>query len=224
MNTLPILYSFRRCPYAMRARLAINVSGMKVELREILLRDKPIQMLEISPKGTVPVLIEPDGNVVEESLDIMDWALAINDPQDWLKPEKGSLAEMRQLIKQCDEEFKPRLDLYKYASRYDDIDGEIERDKASDFLWQLDKMLETQSHLFGNRATFADMAIITFIRQFANVDRNWFDGCKWGNLQRWLVAFLEGEQFSQIMNKYNQWHEGDALVEFGLESAKLDSL
>ena len=208
----------------MRARLAINVSGMKVELREILLRDKPIQMLEISPKGTVPVLIEPDGNVVEESLDIMDWALAINDPQDWLKPEKGSLAEMRQLIKQCDEEFKPRLDLYKYASRYDDIDGEIERDKASDFLWQLDKMLETQSHLFGNRATFADMAIITFIRQFANVDRNWFDNCKWGNLQRWLVAFLEGQQFSQIMNKYNQWHDGDALVEFGFESVKLDSL
>ena len=100
MSILPILYSFRRCPYAMRARLAINVSGVKVELREILLRDKPPQMLEVSPKGTVPVLIEPDGNVLEESLDIMDWALAINDPQDWLKPEKGSLEEMRQLINQ----------------------------------------------------------------------------------------------------------------------------
>ena len=224
MSILPILYSFRRCPYAMRARLAINVSGIKVELREILLRDKPPQMLEVSPKGTVPVLIELTGNVLEESLDIMDWALAKNDPQSWLKPEKGSLDEMRQLIKQCDEEFKPHLDLYKYASRYDDIDGEIERDKASDFLWQLDKKLEDQSHLFGNRATLADMAIITFIRQFANVDRQWFDVCKWENLQRWLVAFLDGQQFSQIMKKYNQWHDGDALVEFGLKSEKLDSL
>ncbi len=157
---MPILYSFRRCPYAMRARLAINVSGVKIELREILLRDKPTQMLAVSPKGTVPVLIEPDENVLEESLDIMDWALAINDPQDWLKPEQASLEEMRQLIKQCDENFKPHLDLYKYASRYDDIDGEIERDKASDFLWQLDKMLEGQSHLFGNRQTLADMATI----------------------------------------------------------------
>ncbi len=195
--------------------LRIAASGVKVELREILLRDKPSQMLEASPKGTVPVLINSDGNVLEESLDIMDWALAKNDPQNWLRPEKDDLAAMRKLIARCDEEFKPNLDKYKYASRFDEVDGETARDEASLFLWHLDQLLEGQNYLFGSRRSLADMAIITFVRQFANVDRQWFDSCQWQNLNRWLVEFLGSDDFSQMMEKYQRWQEGDAVVEFG---------
>ncbi|MEE9375473.1 MAG: glutathione S-transferase [Rhizobiaceae bacterium] len=211
----PILYSFRRCPYAMRARLAIASSGIEVELREILLRDKAPQLLQASPKATVPVLVQNNENILDESLDIMDWALAISDPERWMQPEQGTTAEMRALILRCDEEFKPRLDHYKYASRYDDVDGTKERDLASEYLWELDKQLQGQDYLFGSRISFADMAIVTFVRQYANVDRAWFDGQEWKNLNRWLVEFLESERFLSIMEKYKKWEDGDEVVLFG---------
>ncbi len=173
MKPTPILYSFRRCPYAMRARLAIKVANIEVELREILLRDKSPELVEISPKATVPVLVDGDGVLHEESLDIMIWALEANDPERWLVPEIGTYDEMRLLIERCEEEFKPRLDRYKYANRYDDVDEKHERDKAGEFLWLLDRQLRGHAYLFGSRISLADMAIVTFVRQFANVDRQW---------------------------------------------------
>jgi glutathione S-transferase len=199
----------------MRARLAVKISGVKVELREVLLRDKALELLLASPKATVPVLVDMDESILEESLDIMEWALEKNDPQSWLVPPNGSPDEMLLLIQSCEDEFKPRLDRYKYANRYDYVDEKYERNQASEFLWLLEQRLEEQNYLFGSRISLADMAIVTFVRQFANVDRQWFDDCKWQNLKRWLVEFLESEIFSQIMNKHQIWKAGDAITEFG---------
>lgn len=157
---MPLLYSFRRCPYAMRARLALSVSKQHCRLREIVLRDKPDHMVEISPKATVPVLQMNDGTILEESLDIMRWALSENDPDNWLSPENGSMDEMFELIAECDGPFKHNLDRYKYANRYEEgtdpvehrIDGEV-------FLKKLDGRLASAPHLFGDRPSLADFSI-----------------------------------------------------------------
>ena len=215
LKSLPVLYSFRRCPYAIRARLALNVSAIKVELREVLLRDKAAEFILTSPKATVPVLVDEDGKIYEESLDIMDWALQQNDPEGWLSPQIGNIDEMRALIDQCENEFKPHLDRYKYANRYENVDQTVERHEASKYLWQLDQHLAKHSHLFGSRISLADMAIIPFVRQFANVERRWFDNCQWQNLVTWLVEFLQSEKFPGIMVKYKTWKVGDQPVIFG---------
>ena len=199
----------------MRARLAINVSGIEVELREILLREKAPQLLEISPKATVPVLVETNGTVIEESLEIMDWALSVNDPELWLMPTVGNLQQMRVLVEQCETKFKPHLDRYKYSNRYQDVDSNKERELACNFLWNLEKRLGSNEFLFGSRISFADMAIVTFVRQFANVDRQWFDRVEWPELHRWLLVFLESEKFNAIMDKYPIWQSGDEITIFG---------
>lgn len=196
----PILYSFRRCPYAMRARLALAVSQIPCELREILLRDKPAAMLEASPKGTVPVLITVDG-VVDESLDIMLWSLGQNDPGGWLNNQSKAL----DLIAQSDGPFKTALDRYKYSTRYEGADRDVEREKASVFLRELDTRLAKNEYLLGDNITLADMGIVTFVRQFANVDRSWFDSEPWPNLIRWLEAFLASDAFAHIMHKHPLW-------------------
>ncbi|MGO1117074.1 glutathione S-transferase [Rhodovibrionaceae bacterium A322] len=214
MSTLPILYSFRRCPYAMRARMALSVSGQSCELREIVLRNKPAHMLEISPKGTVPVLQQPDGRVIEESLDVMLWALDRHDPEGWLTPEFGSLADMRALIQACEDDFKCHLDRYKYATRYEGADPEAERAKAAAYLKTLDQRLAGQAYLFGNRKSLADIAIAPFVRQFANTDRSWFDAQDWPHLLAWLEAFLDSGLFASIMAKHKPWAEGDELKVF----------
>jgi glutathione S-transferase len=204
----PILYSFRRCPYAMRARLALVSAGIETELREILLRDKAPEFLEASPKGTVPVLVNGD-MVIEESLEIMDWALGHNDPEGWRDfPPEG-----RDLIAECDGPFKTALDRYKYDARYGS-NREAERQAASAFLRKLDGRLAGQSFLFGDAATMPDMAILTFVRQFANTDRAWFDAQDWPNLIRWLDAFLESARFGAIMGKYPKWQAGDPVTLF----------
>jgi glutathione S-transferase len=201
----PVLYSFRRCPYAMRARLALAVSGQTCRLREVVLRDKPSQMLEISPKATVPVLQLEDGTVLEESRDIMDWALGRSDPENWLA---GDVAAMRALVDECDGPFKQALDRYKYPNRYDLPDGLEHRAKGLVFLEKLNALLDGKPNLFGE-ASYADAAIFPFVRQFANTDRAWFDGLDLPNLQRWLATHLEGPLFASIMLKYAQWHLGD---------------
>ncbi|MBL4892612.1 MAG: glutathione S-transferase [Rhizobiaceae bacterium] len=208
MASKPILYSFRRCPYAMRARLAIAVSGMACELREIVLRDKAPEFLITSPKATVPVLID-DGQVIEESIDIIFWALGRNDPENWLAPEIGTLEEMQLLITEGDGPFKDHLDRYKYASRHDDVDSDEEREAASEFLFKLNVLLSDRVYLFGGRISLADMALAPFVRQFANVDRGWFDAQPWPNLLRWLTEFLESERFQSIMEKYPKWQVGN---------------
>ncbi len=209
----PILYSFRRCPYAMRARLAIASAGVDVELREIILRDKPQHMLEASPKGTVPVLLV-DNKVIDESRDIMDWALAINDPEEWSHmPSEGE-----EWIRTIEGPFKSALDRYKYASRYQDIDASEQRDLAADILHQIEPKLEKNIWLFGPKPSLADMATITFIRQYAMVDKAWFDAQEWPNLKRWLEDFMKSERFVAIMQKYELWNQTQKSYSFGQTS------
>lgn len=199
-ETHPIFWSFRRCPYAMRARLAVQSSGVPVELREILLKDKPEAFLQTSASATVPAV--KDGNLIlDESFDVMRWALAKADPEGWLDMPQGWEA----WIEECDGPFKAALDHTKYAVRYPDRDEVEERAKASVFLRKLDTQLEGQTFLFGDQATLADMAILPFVRQFANTDRAWFDAQDWPNLIRWLDAFLDSADFAGIMSKYKPW-------------------
>lgn len=208
---LPILYSFRRCPYAMRARLAIAASGQAVELREVVLKAKPAEMLAASPKGTVPVLVDTDGTVIAESLEIMLWALSWNDPEGWLAPDK---AEMLALIAQCDGEFKHHLDRYKYPERYAGVDAVEHREAASTFLRELNERLLKTSYLFGEQAALADMAIAPFVRQFAQTDAGWFAVQPWPALIGWLEDIVDSPRFAAIMNKYAPWQSGTQGIVF----------
>ena len=179
----------------MRARLAWDVSGQEYELREVALRNKPPEMLQASPKGTVPVLVLPDGEVIDESLDIMLWALNRNDPEHWLTPE----SDMRGLIAQFDSHFKHHLDRYKYPSRFAGADPLASRAAACQDLALLEDRLTRTAYLAGEHISLADMAIMPFVRQFANVDANWFAGQPFTALQRWLTTLLESARFERIM-------------------------
>ena len=207
----PILYSFRRCPYAMRARMAIAKAGIACRLREVVLRDKPAQMLTASPKGTVPVIVGSGGHVIEESLDVIDWALAQNDPDSWLTPQVGKRADMLALIRENDGPFKRALDRYKYPNRYanENIIREDQRAIGAMFLNRLEERLQATDNLFGDRISLADIAIFPFIRQFANTDRDWFNAQPLPRLQAWLERHLESDLFKSIMRKYPQWKTGD---------------
>lgn len=216
---IPILYSFRRCPYAMRARLGLQSSRQTCELREIVLRDKPAEMLLASPKGTVPVLVFPNGDVIEESLDIMLWALNKNDPENWLSPQSGTLENMLDLINRCEREFKGHLDRYKYAPRYEGADPIAHRTLAESYLNELNTMLTKSNFLFGAQRSLADMAIAPFIRQFANVDRTWFDQTDYPQLKTWLTEFLDSPRFKSILTKYPLWTAGDPVTYFPEEHA-----
>lgn len=193
----------------MRARLALEVSGLECRLREVVLRDKPPEMLAVSPKGTVPVFIDADGTLIEESLDLMLHALAKNDPDQWLEPQTGSREDMLALIASCDGDFKYNLDRYKYPNRYDLPDGTTHRNAGAEFLRTLDQRLTVSDYLFGSRLSLADCAIFPFVRQYANTDRSWFDQQDWAHLRNWLNERLESRAFKAIMTKYPQWKTGD---------------
>ena len=209
VNDRPILWSFRRCPYAMRARLAIKASGINVRLREILLRDKPDPFLNASAKGTVPVLELPDGQVIDESLDVMFWALEAHDPQGWLDVRARDKDHVDEHLACLDTVFKHHLDRYKYATRYDDVDPEEHRAAAFDILEQLDERLASTAYLCGARRGLADIAIFPFIRQFANADRAWFDALDLPALQKWLEGLLVSDLFAGVMQKHPQWKSAD---------------
>lgn len=209
MATYPILYSFRRCPYAMRARLAMTVSQQICELREVVLRDKPQEMLDASPKGTVPVLVQVDGSILEESLEIMMWALKQHDPDGWLRSNPVQMANLQTLVAECDGHFKHHLDRYKYAQRYEDANAQEHRTEGSKFLETLNHQLSKTNYLCDQQRSWADMAIAPFVRQFANTDKPWFEAQPWPNLQTWLADFLESDIFLQIMGKYPQWKLGE---------------
>ncbi|WP_085610534.1 MULTISPECIES: glutathione S-transferase [unclassified Pseudomonas] len=194
MNTL---YSFRRCPYAMRARMALRYSGVPVEIVEVSLKAKPAEMLAISPKGTVPVL-DADGQVIDESLEIMHWALAQNDPDNWLLGGDSRIAE---LIEANDQVFKIHLNRYKYAERYPEQPLEVYRAEGALFLQRLDELLEGCDYLLTAHPSLADIALLPFVRQFAHVDRDWFAQTPYVRLQAWLQRFLESELFTGIMKK-----------------------
>ncbi|MDO6461902.1 glutathione S-transferase [Granulosicoccaceae sp. 1_MG-2023] len=202
---LPRLYSFRRCPYAMRARLAILFAGLQVVLREVELKNKPAAMLEISPKGTVPVLQLADGTVIEESRDILFWALAQQDPHGLLD---GDPAYAEALIERNDGEFKYWLDRYKYADRYPQMTQLCYRQRGEVFLQALESRLATQRCLSGERPGVADIAVMPFVRQFAHVDREAFYSLPYPNLQAWLQGWLAQPVFLQCMCRYQPWQEG----------------
>lgn len=208
MPQTPILWSFRRCPYAMRARLAIKASGVQVNLREILLRDKPTAMLAASSKGTVPVL-QTETGIIDESYDVMRWALARNDPCAWL----GMPAEGDDLIAKADGPFKSALDRYKYHVRHADGTRDTAQAEGAAFLWKLDQMLTGEVWLYGTQS-LADMAILPFVRQFANTDRPWFDAQDWRNLRLWLDTFTSSAAFATVMQKYPPWQDGEDGVHF----------
>jgi len=193
----------------MRARLAIASSGQTVELREILLRDKPNDMLEASPKGTVPVLIA--GDVIDESRDVMAWALAQSDPEGLLDVMDETA---RHLVDECDGPFKAALDRTKYAVRYPDIDPSESRAEAGAFIAKLDQILDGKPYLFGTKPNMADLAILPFVRQFAHTDLNWWDAQPWPDVHDWLSNFKASERFAAIMGKYAPWKAGDDVILF----------
>jgi glutathione S-transferase len=210
----PVLYSFRRCPYAMRARMAIAASGQRCELREVVLRDKPAELLAASPKGTVPVLVEVDGSVIAQSLDIMLWALRRNDPERWLQPEHGTLDDMLSLIAECDGDLKRHLDGYKYPERQPGTDAGTHRELGAGLLRRLDARLQSSRCLHGDQVALSDIAIAPFVRQFAQVDTAWFDAQPWPRLREWLAARLNAQVFGQVMDKYPAWRSGESGVRF----------
>ena len=214
MNTaLHRLYSFRRCPYAMRARLGIVFAELQVELREIVLKNKPAQMLAISPKGTVPVLqlAGRDERVIEESFEILQWALAQNDPHALLNTD---LASANALIEQNDHSFKYWLDRYKYADRHPQFSQLEYRQQGEVFLQELEDLLGKNTYLLGDNISIADIGIMPFVRQFAHVDRDVFYSLPYPKLQQWLAGWLEHPAFQQVMVKFKPWQDGDEVVLF----------
>lgn len=211
---LPILYSFRRCPYAMRARLALQYSGVKVELREVDLKDKPGEMLRLARNATVPILQLADGGIIEESWDIVIWALRQNDPDLWLGVDESRLFESEMLIEMNDYSFKTDLDHYKYADRYPEHSAEYYRSEGEEFLQDLEDVLKQSKYLLGETISVADIGILPFIRQFAFVDKAWFDQAPYPALQSWLQLFIDSALFSSIMHKLPVWKQGDKPIIF----------
>ena len=207
MNTTPILYSFRRCPYAIRARLAIYSAGIELELREVLLRDKAPKFLEVSKSKTVPCL-QTNDYILDESLEIMIWALNINDPKNWLRETDKSL----ELIATCDGPFKNALDRTKYPNRYPDESAVENRVLASNFLDFIENQLSPC--LFGENFNLADIAILPFVRQFAHIDFDWFLSQPWPKTAEWLENFKSSEMFKSVMKKYPKWEENDPVTLF----------
>lgn len=195
------LYSFRRCPYAMRARMALRYSNIAVNIVEVSLKAKPAEMLTLSSKGTVPVL-SVEGQVIDESLAIMHWALAHNDPQDWLlKDDPAGQAQIAALIEENDQVFKVHLNRYKYAQRYPEQPMAFYRAEGEVFLRKLDGLLEGHDYLLAEHPSLADVALMPFVRQFAHVDREWFAQTPCVRLQAWLQRLLESDLFTSIMKK-----------------------
>lgn len=211
----PILYSFRRCPYAIRTRMTLAYTQISCELREVKLQAKPQALIDASSKATVPVLVLDD-RVIDESLDIMHWALARHDPDHWLPAQPKALTSQQALINDCEKHFKPLLDRYKYADRHPELTVAEHRRNASDFPARLDGQLQ-QRYLFGEQAGIADIAIFPFIRQFAFVDINWFEQLPLPALQRWLGELLNSELFIQVMTKLPPWQPGDTATLFPAE-------
>ncbi len=205
---VPILYSFRRCPYAIRARWALLSSNIEVELREVVLKDKPHEFLKASSTGTVPCLKLKD-KIIDESIDIMIWALRKNDPEGWLDMP----AEGYRLIEEVEKKFKPNLDKTKYATRYSQNDSKVSKNLAIEYLINLDKKIKGE-FLYGEQPKLADIAIFPFVKQFANIDINWFNEFGWQKLQNWLTAFVGSNMFDKSQKKFVKWRPAAAPVFF----------
>ena len=205
MSQLPILYSFRRCPYAIRARMTLDYAGVMVEHREVLLRDKPQAMLDASAKATVPILKLPNGSIIDESIDVMQWALQQRDTDRWWQDDLAD--QSLELVEDNDFRFKPQLDHYKYADRHPQHSQKHYRAEAEQFLLQLENRLISTKFLLGGQLTFSDVAIFPFIRQFAFVDKSWFDEAPYPKLRAWLQWFLDSQLFINAMGKHPLWDD-----------------
>ncbi|MFT4908162.1 MAG: glutathione S-transferase [Oleispira sp.] len=218
---LPILYSLQHCPYAMRARLGLLMAQQHVMLRAIVMKDKPQEMLTVSPKGTVPVLILPDESIVDESLDIMLWALQQNDPEDLLhKDSPEDLAAMLELITRNDKEFKPQLEIYKKSKRFRTGTELEERQKCEIFIAELEQMLaekERGGNFIGDKPGLIDYALLPFVRQFSRVNKAWFKAASYPLLQAWLVHHLESRLYSKAMAKFPLWLDEHEECLFGID-------
>ena len=218
---LPILYSFRRCPYAMRARLALLASGIAYEHREVVLRDKPAELLAASPKGTVPVLVlqngEEIGQVIDQSLDIMLWVLGQNDPYHWLENAEDAL----KMIAQCDGDFKFHLDRYKYPNRYEGANAADHRAQAALFADAVNAQLKKtpqNNYEFNSILGIYCAGFMPFLRQFAHADKSWFAQQPWPALQAALVSFEVSNVFKTIMQTYMPWQAGAEPMVVNLKS------
>ncbi len=209
----PILYSFIRCPYAMRARMILKLADLKCELREVRLNNKPEHMLEVSPKGTVPVLILED-KIIDESIDIVNWALNITNVFEGnIKQDEINLTE--ELIDLFDDKFKYHLDRYKYSNRYEDVDVEHHQNECLNILKKLETIIDDTNWIFGDRISKLDILILPFIRQFRIADQEWFDSQQnIPRIQRVLMNFLDSNIFKSVMNKYEEWSEGSDKIYF----------
>jgi len=214
----PILYSLRQCPYAMRARIGLLLAKQTVLLRDIVMTNIPSEMFTASPKGEVPVLVFDDTRVIDESLEIMIWALNQNDPNNLLyRQQPHAFQNMLDLIHQNDNEFVEALKKYKAASRYHDDAQNFFRQQCEPFIAYLEKRLTEHDYLFGNTISLADYAILPFIRQFSRVDRKWYLQAPYPKLQRWLEKHYQNPIFSKAMKKYPQWLENKESILFGYE-------
>ena len=201
----PVLYSYRRCPYAMRARMALRYANIDVEIREISLKEKPAHMLAVSPKGTVPVLVLASGRVIDQSLDIMNWAIDRFDVNEWniQAPEWQELTA--DLIATNDGAFKQALDKYKYAIRFPENPPDVYRAQGEEFLQRLETLLQENTYLCRNTISKADVAIFPFVRQFSMVDEAWFERAVYPALKAWLNGLLNSDLFIDVMQKYPVW-------------------
>ncbi|MCW8900271.1 MAG: glutathione S-transferase [Gammaproteobacteria bacterium] len=214
----PILYSLRQCPYAMRARISLLLAKQTVLLRDIVMKNIPSEMLAVSPKGTVPVLLFDDSSVIEESIDIMTWALKQNDPSNLLRSHQpNDYQEMFELIKRNDNEFIEALNKYKAAARYHDAAESTYRRQCEPFITYLEECLTRHDYLIGATPSLADYAILPFIRQFSRVDRKWYLQAPYPKLQHWLEQHYQNPIFSKAMTKYPQWLDNKESILFGSE-------
>ena len=215
INKYPTLYSFRRCPYAMRARLALRLCKIECIIREISLKAKNIEFLKVSPKGTVPVLVLPNGKVLEESLDIINWSLEQNDPNNLKVNDKVTKKINDKYIQLFDKDFKFHLDRYKYSSRYNISNSEIHRNKARNILTEINTMLEGKDYIGGQCMSLLDISILPFVRQYRIADINWFDNhLGLPNINNWVNIFLNTEILASIMTKYKVWEKEDPPILF----------
>ncbi|WOH39076.1 glutathione S-transferase [Thalassotalea fonticola] len=211
--TLPVLYSLRNCPYAMRARLAIYKSKQPIELRDVVLTNKPKAMISASAKGTVPILVLTSEHVIDESLDVMLWALNESDPDDLLHGE-NSLTDILNLIHQFDDEFKTCLEQYKCAKRYHESNLSECRQACEVYLKDLELRLTDHDYIIDEKESLADIALLPFIRQFAKIERQWYLQSPYPNVKRWLNRYLQSAMFTKVMAKYPLWSENSEITVF----------
>lgn len=226
--TLPILYSLRNCPYAMRARIAIYKSKLAVELRDLVLSNKPTEMIAASPKATVPILVVAPSTVIDESLDVMLWVLAKSDPANLLRKEghkcelilsdtnlPTKFTQILALVYLFDSKFKPSLEAYKCAKRYHESNLLLCRQECEVFIQNLEQRLNEHNYLIDNKESMADIALLPFIRQFAKVERQWYLQSDYPKVKKWLNQYLQSPMFNKVMKKYPLWSSGQKVLSFG---------